>query len=140
MKQGLIRFVAAAGVTTALLLTTGCNTVSISSKQYLGSPTYAPSNPAQIQILQAPPTRPHVRLGEVQAEPSSDSVSVQKIEQSMREAAAKMGADAVVIVYDRDQIVGAFVSGPWWGRSVNTVTGRVIIGVAIKYTNEATHQ
>jgi len=113
---------------------TGCKTVSTSTKQYLGGPTYPASNPAKIEILRTPPTRPHVRLGEVQAEPSSDSVGAPQIEEAIRKAAAKLGADAVVIVYDRTQVTGAFVSGPWWGRTVNTVTGRIIIGVAIKYT------
>ena len=45
-----------------------------------------------------------------------------------------MGANAVVIVADHTQIVGAVVSGPLWARSVNTITGRVIVGVAIRYT------
>ena len=79
------------------------------------------------------PTRAHVRLGEVQAEPSSDSVPVTEIEAALRKAAAKMGADAAVVVYDRTQTTGAYVTGPWWGRSVQTVQGRVIIVVAIKY-------
>jgi hypothetical protein len=120
-------------VAATLLLATGCNTVSISSNQFIGGPIYPPSNPALIEILRTPPTRPHVRLGEVRAEPSSDSVSVQQIETSLRKAAAKMGADAVVIVYDRTQITGAFVTGPWYGRSLQTIQGRVIVGVAIKY-------
>ena len=135
----LIKTVAPQSFTILLALVgmffvTGCKTVSTSTNQYLGGPIYPPSNPANIEILRTQPTRPHVRLGEVQAEPSSDSVGAPQIEEAIRKAAAKLGADAVVIVYDRNQITGAFVSGPWWGRSVNTVTGRVIIGVAIKYT------
>ena len=121
----------------ALFLVTGCNTVSISSNQYLGVQTYPPSNPALIQILRKEPTRPHVQLGEVRAEPSSDSVSAQKIETSMRDAAARMGADAIVIVFDRTEVTGAMVSGPWFGRTVQTITGRVVVGVAIKYTGDA---
>ena len=110
-----------------------CNTVSTSNMQYLGTTHYPPSDPAAIQILHAEPTRPHVRLGEVRAEPSSTSVEVTKIEASLRASAAKMGADAIVIVYDQTQVTGAVVTGPWWGRSLNTITGRVIVGVAIKY-------
>jgi hypothetical protein len=37
------------------------------------------------------------------------------------------------LVVDRIQPVGAYVSGPWWGRSVDVVTGRKLVGVAIKY-------
>jgi hypothetical protein len=117
----------------ALFALTGCNTVSTSVRQDLGGPTYPPSDPAQIQILRTQPTRAHVRLGEVQAEPSSDSMPVAEIEAAIRKGAAKMGADAAVVVYDRTQTTGAYVTGPWWGRSVQTVQGRIIIAVAIKY-------
>ena len=123
-------FVAAA----TLWLTTGCNTVSTSVRQDIGGPTYPPTDPALVQILRVAPTRAHVRLGEVTAQPSSDSVPVTEIEASLRKAAAKMGADAAVVVYDKTQTTGAYVTGPWWGRSVQTVQGRVIIVVAIKYT------
>ncbi len=129
-----LRFLASIAAVTALIATAGCNTVSTSSKQYLGGPVYGPSNPATIEILRTAPTRPHVQIGEVTAEPSSDSVPVPQIEDALRKSAAKMGADAVVIVADRTQVMGATVSGPLWARSVNQVTGRVIVGVAIKYT------
>ena len=133
----ILRLLTSFAAVAALFLVAGCNTVSINSNQYLGVQTYPPSNPAQIQILRKEPTRPHVQLGEVRAEPSSDSVSAQKIETSMREAAAKMGADAIVIVFDRTEVTGAMVNGPWFGRTVQTITGRVIVGVAIKYTGDA---
>ena len=48
-------------------------------------------------------------------------------------AAAKLGADAVVVVYDRVQPTAAYVSGPWWGRSIETISGRKVVGVAIRY-------
>jgi len=118
----------------ALVGLTGCNTVSTSVKQDIGGPTYAPTDPAQVQILRTQPTRPHVRLGEVTVQPSSDSVPVTEIEAALQKAAAKMGADAAVVVYDKTQTTGAYVTGPWWGRQVQTVQGRVIIAVAIHYT------
>jgi hypothetical protein len=117
----------------AVVALTGCNTVSTSIRQDIGGPTYPPSDPAQVQILRPVPTRPHVRLGEVTAQPSSDSVPVTEIEAALRKAAAKMGADAAVVVYDKTQTTGAYVTGPWWGRQVQTIQGRVIIAVAIKY-------
>ena len=112
---------------------TGCNTVSMSSHQYLGGPVYRPTDPATVQILRTEPTRANVKLGEVQAEPSSSSVPNVEIEQALQKAAAKMGANAVVIVVDRTQVMGATVTGPLWARSVNTISGRVIIGIAIRY-------
>jgi hypothetical protein len=133
MKTMFRCFTTAAAVVSLFVLT-GCNTVSIRTTQALGVPTYPPNlNPASIPILTTPPTRTHIRLGDIQAEPSSDSVGAPQITESLQKAAAKLGADAVVIVYDRNQVLGAWVSGPWWGRSVQTYTGRVIVGVAIKY-------
>ena len=118
---------------TALLVSTGCNTVSASRTAAIGVPTFPPSDPANVQILHTEPTRPHIRLGEVQVEPSSDKVDVSKIETAIQTQAAALGADAAVIVADKMQITGGYVSGPWWGRSVETVEGRVIVAVAIKY-------
>ena len=132
-----LRLILSFAAISSLFLVTGCNTVSINSNQYLGVQTYPPSDPAQIQILRKEPTRPHVQLGEVRAEPSSDNVPAQKIETSMRDASAKMGADAIVIVFDRTEVTGAMVTGPWYGRTVQTIVGRVIVGVAIKYTGDA---
>ena len=117
-----------------LVAATGCKTVSTSSHQYLGGPSFPPTDPAQVQILREAPTRPNVKLGEVQAEPSSDSVSNQQIEQALQKSAAKLGANAVVIVADHRQVVGATVVGPGWARNVYPVSGRVIVGVAIHYT------
>ena len=134
-KQNLLTVFAAV---VALFLVAGCKTVSVSSTQYLGGPTYAPSDPAQIEILRTPPKRPNVRLGEVTAEPSGDNVPVQQIEAKLRQAAAKMGADAVVIVSDRTQVTGAILTGTWYGRSIERTTARVIVGVAIKYTGDKT--
>jgi hypothetical protein len=116
-----------------LLAAVGCNTVSTTGTQAIGAPTFAPSNPANVQILRTEPTRPNVRLGEVEAEPSTESVPASDIEMALKKQAAKWGADAVVIVADRTQVMGAMVTGPWWGRSVQEVQGRVVIGVAIKY-------
>lgn len=118
---------------SAFLAVTGCNTVSVSTRQDIGVPNYPPTDPAQVQILRTEPTRPHVRLGEVTAEPSSDSVSASQIEAALQKAAAKLGADAAVVVYDKTQVMGAIVTGPWWGRSIENVEGRVVVAVAIKY-------
>ncbi len=116
-----------------LPLLAACSTVSIDTKQYLGLPTYPPTDPATVEILRQPPVRPHERLGEIVAEPSG-SPPVSEIENKLRQAAAKIGANAVVIVADRTERMGTVVSGPWWGRRIDQVYGRVIVGVAIRYT------
>ena len=124
----------AIAVLARLVAVTGCKTVSTRSHQYVGSQTFPPSDPAQVQILREMPTRPHVSVGEVEAQPPSHSVGNPPIEQALQKAAAKLGANAVVIVADHTQVVGATVTGPVWAQSVNPVSGRVIVGIAIRYT------
>ncbi|MGC4075020.1 MAG: hypothetical protein QM760_21475 [Nibricoccus sp.] len=55
------------------------------------------------------------------------------MEDKLRSEGAKLGADAVVIVYDRVQPIGAWVTGGYWNRSVDVEKGQRIVGVAIKY-------
>jgi hypothetical protein len=129
----IINFISGLLVIAMLLQATGCQTVDTTHTQDVGSPKYPPSDPSQVQILRTEPTRPHVRLGEVRAEPSSESVNVSKIEEALRQEAAKLGADAAVVVYDRTQVTGAWVTGPWRDRSVQPIEGRVVIAIAIKY-------
>ena len=124
---------AVAGLALALIAT-GCNTVSVQSTQYIGVPSYPPTDPMIVQILRQPPTAPNVRLGEITVEPQGNPTKEQ-IEAKLQQSAAKLGANAVVIVADRTMVTGATVMGPWWGRSVTPDMGRVIIGVAIRYTN-----
>ncbi len=115
-----------------LALLVGCSMVSVQSKQYLGVPTYPPTDPAAVEILRLEPQRPNERLGEITLEPQGNP-TVQEMEAKARQAAAKMGANAVVIVADRTERMGGMVTGPWWGRQYDPVYGRVIIGVAIRY-------
>ena len=129
-----IHWLSSLAAVVGLVAVTGCKTVSINSHQYLGVRSFPPSDPAQVQILSEMPARPHVQLGEVQAQPSSSNVGNPQIEQALQKAAAKLGANAVVIVTDHSQVVGATVTGPGWSRSVNTISGRVIVAVAIRYT------
>jgi hypothetical protein len=117
----------------ALFALTGCNTVSTTHTQDIGSQKFPPSDPASVQILRTEPTRAHVRLGEVRAEPSNESTDVTLIETALRKEAAKLGADAAVVVYDKTQVTGAQVVGGFLNRSVETIEGRVIVAVAIKY-------
>jgi hypothetical protein len=120
-------------VLASTLLLTGCQTVSTSHAQDIGVPRYAATDPALVQILRTPPARAHVRVGEVRAEPSSQNVDVAKTEAALRKEAAKLGADAAVVVYDHTQIVGAQVVGGWFNRSVELTQGRIVVAIAIKH-------
>ena len=116
-----------------LFALTGCQTVSTTNNQYIGVQQFPPTNPMQVQILRTEPTRPNIKLGEVRAEPSSENVDAAKIEMAIQKAAAKMGADAAVVVYDKTQVVGAQVVGGWLNREVDPIVGRIVIAIAIKY-------
>jgi hypothetical protein len=133
MKTNLRRSALIVGAAVALMFGSGCNTISTNSTQYVGVPTFPPSDPAKVEIMRTMPTRRHIQLGEIRAEPASTSTEVSKIETVLREKAAKMGADAAVVVLDRIQVTGATVVGGYFNRSVDTIQGRVIEAVAIKY-------
>ena len=115
------------------MLLTGCSFVSTRLQPYVGGPRFPPTDPTRVEILRAEPTRAHVRLGEIFAEPSGQP-TVAQYEQALREAGAKMGADAVVVVYDQMQVLGTVVSGPWWAPSASPIVGRVVVGLAIRYS------
>lgn len=111
-----------------------CATIDATTTQYVGAPHFPPSNPATVQILRSEPIRPHERLGEIVVDASTEPAPpIAEVEDKLRAEAAKLGADAVVVVLDRVQPVGAFVSGPWFGRDVDVIKGRKVVGVAIKY-------
>jgi hypothetical protein len=125
------RYVTLALVAGALA---ACASVDVQTTEYVGAPRYQPTEPNSVQILRTEPTAPHDRLGEIVVDASTDPAPpVTEIEQKLTQAAAKMGANAVVVVLDRVQPVAAYVTGPWWGRSIESVSGRKVIGVAIRF-------
>lgn len=133
MSRNLKKAFTFAAVVGLFVFVTGCASVSQHTRAYLGSPHYAASNPAAIQILPEEPKRAKERLGEVvltvEGEPKRE-----KIEEKLREGAAKLGADAVFIVYDKVHVFPIVYYDWWWGPMSATETmGRMIVGVAIKY-------
>jgi hypothetical protein len=111
-----------------------CATIDAISTQYIGAPRPAPTDPAQVAIVHAVPTQPHDGLGEIIVDAStSPAPPVEDVEGRLRAEAARMGADAVLIVVDRIQPIGTYVYGSYWGPSFQPVTGRRVVGVAIKY-------
>jgi len=119
----------------ALALTlTSCTSIHSSTNPYVGAPHPPPTDPASVEILRQEPSRPHDRLGEIIVDASIDPAPpVQKVEERLRKEAAKIGADATVVVYDRIQPIGVYVTGGYWTRTASTITGRKLVGVAIKY-------
>ena len=108
-----------------------CATVDTMSTPYIGAPHPPPTDSAHVAILRQPPTQAHDGLGEVVVDASTQPAApIEQIENTLRTEAAKMGADAIVVVVDRVQPVGVYVYGPW---SADPVLGRRVVGVAIKY-------
>lgn len=134
MNDRITRSVLGSGIGLGLLLLVGCSSLSSRTVQYVGAPRPPATSPAQIEILRSEPAKPHEKLGEVVVDASIDPPpKIEKIEDVLRRDAAKMGADAVVLVHDQIHPVGTVVTGPWWSPMVSTVRGRLIVGVAIKY-------
>jgi hypothetical protein len=116
----------------ALLFLSGCSSVSVQSHQYLGMPEFPATEPSTVEILHAPPARPHDRLGEITLFPEG-TPSNKEIEDKLRTTAAKMGANAVVIVSDSMKELGEYMTGPWWHGQINTIWGRVIVAIPLRY-------
>src|SRR3989442_14192214 len=93
--------------TSIAALTIGCSTVSVQTRQDIAAPNYPPTDPNTVQILQVTaPTAPHIRLGEITLQPSGNPTK-EMIQTKLRTAAAAWGANAVVIVADGTQVLGA---------------------------------
>jgi hypothetical protein len=115
------------------VLLAACATADVSTTQYVGAPRFQPPEPNAVQILRTEPTVPHDRLGEIMVDASVDPAPpIAEIEQKLCTAAAKLGVDPVVVVCDRVQPTAAYVTGPWWGRSIE-ISGRKVVAVAIRY-------
>jgi hypothetical protein len=124
----------AGGLVATLLALNGCATVDAQTTAYVGVEHPAPTLASEVVVLRTEPTRPHVRLGEVLIDASVDPAPpITQVEEKLREESAKLGGDAVVVVYDHIGTVGAYVSGPLWSRDIETIQGRKLKGIVIKY-------
>lgn len=133
MKKNLFPFARPAVLAMAIAVFTGCSSISQRTNAYLGTPQYPAGDPASVQILQAEPTQPKDRLGEiiltVEGEPKREA-----LEKKLREGAARLGADAVFIVHDKMHIFPMVYGDWWWGpMGVTEDAHRKIVAVAVKY-------
>ena len=71
----------------------------------VGAPHFAPTDPKTVEIMRS---------------------------ERLRDEGAKLGASAVVVVFNKVQPNGAYVTGGWYTRSVQVTEGRKIVGVAIR--------
>lgn len=111
-----------------------CATLEATTTPYVTSPQLAPADPAVVKIVRTEPLEPHDRLGEVVIDMSiTTPPPIADVEARLADESAKLGANAVVVMVDRVQPSEGYVTGTYWGRPMDTVTGRKTIGVAIKY-------
>lgn len=116
-------------VLVAMALATSACFQSYGYHRYPGTPRYAPNDYRGVDLLRREPRRDHVRLGEVwiRPDPWMDRYYVEGI---LREKAARLGGDALVIVADR-YLRGHAVYSYWHGP--RPVYERQIVGIAIRY-------
>lgn len=123
-----------ATLATALLALSGCASVDARTTAYVGVEHPAPTLASEVVVLRTEPLRPHIRLGEVLIDASVDPAPpITQVEEKLRGESAKLGGDAVVVVYDHIQPMGAYVNGPLWARDVRTIEGRKLKGIVIKF-------
>ena len=121
----------------AFLFLAGCSTVNVETKRYPEAGIYAPMPYQSVVILRTPPNDRYQRLGEIHIQPQ-DHPSQAEILKQFKKAAAKIGADAVVLVADPAVLTGGPVAGAeWWNRELAPGPGRTIVGVAIWYPRPA---
>ncbi|MBM3105228.1 hypothetical protein H8F21_19920 [Pseudomonas sp. P66] len=117
-----------------LLALAGCSSIDARTTEYVGVEHAAPTDAAHVEVLRREPLRAHTRLGEILVDASVEPAPpISDVEQKLRSEAAKIGGDAVVVVYDRIQPMSAYVSGPLWDRDIHSVEGRKLKGIVIKY-------
>jgi hypothetical protein len=115
-----------------VLLSAGCESVSTSHQAETAAPRLNPSDPAKVEVLRVEPTRPHVKLGKVQARPSEPNADFAKIEAALRKEAAKLGADAVVVISDETRSPANYI-GTWRTSESEPNPVRTVVAMAIKY-------
>ncbi|HTN27387.1 MAG TPA: hypothetical protein VL180_06350 [Burkholderiales bacterium] len=124
----------AAAAFASLALSSCATRLDTTTTPYVAAPQLAPTEPAAVKIVRTEPLEPHDRLGEVMIDMSiTYPPPIEMVEAKLAEESAKLGANGVVVVVDRVQPSDNYVTGPYWGRPMEIVTGRKAVGVAIKY-------
>jgi len=116
----------------ALALFGGCTKVSVTTMPFTEVQKFPPTDPGIVGVLHSEPSRPHLRLGEINLEPHVKQ-SAADLEQQLQDAGAQLGADAVVVVADPANLIGGTAATSWWGRGVAPVHGEIVVAVAIRY-------
>jgi hypothetical protein len=117
-------------VLASALIFTGCASISENTHAYLGSPQFAPTAPQTVQVLASEPKQPKQTLGEIILSVEGNPPR-QKLEEKLRVAAARLGADGVFIVSDKTHVYPV-VYWDCWGPVADEDWHRLIVGIAYK--------
>ena len=112
-------FIAAVSLLTACMIT---NPVRVLPR--VGVPLYPPTDPATILVFSESPSRPFEILGQIIIEPET-VLPASDIEQMLRREAARMGANAVVLVSDMTMRAGE--------SREEMAGGQIVVANAIRY-------
>lgn len=114
----------------AMLLASGCASISENTHAYLGSPQCAPVAAEKVEIFPTQPKVPMVQLGEIVLATDANPPRA-KLEEKLRKAGGKLGADGVFIASDQTHIYPILY---WdaWGPGSGEDWHRIVVGVAFK--------
>jgi hypothetical protein len=117
-----------------VVLLSGC--ASARSVHYARATQYPPTDPAKIEIYRVEPAEPYERLGEIEYNGMAIA-SWSGAEKMLREKAAAMGADAVLVLQR-----GTFVSGysPGVGSYAASSAGGVGTGASSYVGSQPVHR
>jgi hypothetical protein len=116
----------------AALVLCGCASISENTHACLGSPRLAPTNPGAIRIFAVEPDHPKERLGEIILSIYGNP-SRQRLEDRIKTAAARLGAEGVFIVCDRVHAYPVMYWDSWFPVVVSDDFRRVVVGIAFRY-------
>jgi hypothetical protein len=106
-----------------------CSPVRV--RMFPGADRYPQTSPESVDLLRREPPRPHVAFAEIVYDPPNRA-SRQEVDWVLRERAARIGADALVIEVD-NVFRGNVWSGIYRGRSQRVYRDHDIVGIAIRY-------
>jgi hypothetical protein len=106
-----------------------CSPVRV--RMYPGAPHFPATSPQSVDILRREPPRPHIAFAEIVYKPSP-RVSRHEVDWVLRDRAARIGADALIIEVDNIYRESVWINPYRRLRSFPSYE-RAIVGVAIRY-------
>jgi hypothetical protein len=129
--HALLRPLKLCGVLAALVAITACKSLSVQTRRDPGMPEQPPTQVDKVLVLAKAPPPPFSRLGEIIVEPKKDS-TFQQVTRILQENAAKLGADAVVVIANRPMTMEEATPGTWLALQDGGKIRGTVVGIAIK--------